>query len=101
MKSVRIITSSIAIRCVANLVLLAIAGCTKSVPFAPPGYLQIDLPTAPSKLDPRITTDAVSSRISELLYDSLVRMDRDGNFTDDLADSFERPSPTEIAFHLR
>jgi peptide/nickel transport system substrate-binding protein len=101
MKSVRIVTSAIAIRCVTILCVLAIVGCIKSAPFAPSGYLQVDLPTAPSTLDPRITTDAVSSRVAELLYDSLVRMDRDGKFAGDLAESFERPSPTGIIFHLR
>jgi peptide/nickel transport system substrate-binding protein len=87
----------------AALVCIAIvfAGCTKATPLAPAGYLQVDLPTAPSAIDPRISADAVSSRVAELLYDSLVRIDADGNFVGDLAKRFEWTSPTAIVFHLR
>lgn len=81
--------------------MFALAGCAQPAPLAPPGYLQVDLPTAPTALDPRITADAISSRVAEMIYDSLVRIDRDSEFVGDLAESFERHSPTEIIFHLR
>jgi peptide/nickel transport system substrate-binding protein len=81
--------------------LLMIAACAKPAPLAPPGYLQVDLPTAPSAIDPRLATDAISTRVAELIYDSMVRMDRDGNFSGDLAERFEHTSPNEIVFHLR
>jgi peptide/nickel transport system substrate-binding protein len=80
---------------------LAIGGCAKQTPLAPPEYLQVDLPTAPSAIDPRVSADAISSRVAELIYDSLVRIDRDGNFRGDLAETFERTSSTAIVFHLR
>jgi peptide/nickel transport system substrate-binding protein len=86
---------------VAIVCALVIGGCVKPAPLAPPGYLQIDLPTAPSSIDPRVSADAISSRVSELIYDSLVRIDRDGNFRGDLAEAFERTSSTAIVFHLR
>jgi len=81
--------------------LLMIAACAKPTPLAPPGYLQVDLPTAPSAIDPRLAADAISARVAELIYDSMVRMDRDGNFSGDLAERFEHTSPNEIVFHLR
>jgi peptide/nickel transport system substrate-binding protein len=86
---------------VAIVCLLALGGCTKPVPLAPSGYLQVDLPTAPTAIDPRVAADAISSRVAELIYDSLVRLDRKGEFIGDLAESFDRPTPTEIVFHLR
>jgi peptide/nickel transport system substrate-binding protein len=85
----------------AAIVCSAIVGCAKPAPLAPPGYLQVDLPTAPTAIDPRVSADAISSRVAELLYDSLVRTDRDGNFAGDLAERFERSSPTAMVFHLR
>lgn len=81
--------------------LASLPGCAKPVPFAPPGYIQIDLTAAPSTIDPRLAADAISSRVSELIYDSLLRPGRNGDFGGGLAASFERPLPTAIVFHLR
>ncbi|MEA2647695.1 MAG: peptide/nickel transport system substrate-binding protein [Candidatus Binataceae bacterium] len=92
---------AIAMARAASACLLMIAACAKPVPLMPPGYLQIDIPTAPSAIDPRFAADAISARVAELIYDSLVRMDRDGNFSGNLADRFEHSSPDEIVFHLR
>lgn len=52
-------------------------------------------------LDPRFATDAISSRIDELVFESMVRLDAHGNFSGVLAESIERPSDTAIIFHLR
>jgi peptide/nickel transport system substrate-binding protein len=75
--------------------------CSKRAPLAPPDYLQVDINTSPTSLDPRFAVDAISSRIDELIYDSMVRIGRDGNFAGDLADRIERPSPSRLVFHLR
>ncbi|HVC44500.1 MAG TPA: ABC transporter substrate-binding protein [Candidatus Binataceae bacterium] len=75
--------------------------CAKPAPATPSGYLQVDINTSPAALDPRIAADAISERVAELIYDSLVRIGRDGHFYGDLAASIERPSPVEIIFHLR
>ena len=99
--STRIVTCAKALARAAIVSMLTLAACTKPASLVPPGYLQIDLPTAPTAIDPRITADAISSRTAELIYDSLVRIDRDGAFTGDLAERFERPTPTEIVFYLR
>ncbi len=100
-ESADIVTWAKAIAYAAIVCLFALSGCAKPAPLASPGYLQIDLPTAPTAIDPRVTADAISSRVAELIYDSLVRIDRTGAFAGDLAESFERPTPTEMVFHLR
>jgi len=81
--------------------LLTIAGCGHYRIESPPGTIQVDIETSPTSTDPRFGTDAMSSRINELIFDSLAKADRDGNFAGRLAESIERPSPTEIVFHLR
>ena len=73
----------------------------RATPIAPPGYLQVDLETSPIALDPRFATDAISSRAGELVFDALARVDSHGQFVGDLAESFERPTPTTLVFHLR
>ncbi|MFZ0888921.1 MAG: ABC transporter substrate-binding protein [Candidatus Binataceae bacterium] len=65
------------------------------------GYLYVDIESSPLSLDPRFATDAISSRITELMFDSMVRLDSHGGFVGDLAESVERPSPTRLIFHLR
>src|SRR5271163_3395231 len=81
--------------------LVALAGCSGSRADRSPGTIQVDLETSPTSTDPRFATDAISSRIEELIFDSLVKSDGDGRFAGHLAESVERPSPTEIVFHLK
>jgi peptide/nickel transport system substrate-binding protein len=81
--------------------LVALAGCSRSRADHSPGAIQVDIETSPTSTDPRFATDAISSRIEELIFDSLVKSDGDGQFTGHLAESVERPSPTEIVFHLK
>jgi len=78
-----------------------VGGRHRAAPPAPAGYLHVDLETSPIALDPRFATDAISSRTSELVFDALVRADAHGQFFGDLAESFERPTPTTLVFHLR
>jgi len=70
-------------------------------PSPPARYVQVDIEVSPTATDPRFATDAISSRISELIFDSLVRIDRNGRFVGDLAQSFERPDDTRIVYHLK
>jgi peptide/nickel transport system substrate-binding protein len=91
-----------AVVAVAIAVVLAAAGCHRApARHAPASYLQVDIETSPIALDPRFDTDAISARIDELVYASLVRVDAHGNFVGELAESFERPTPTTVVFHLR
>lgn len=81
--------------------LVALAGCGRPRADRSPGAIQVDIETSPTSTDPRFATDAISSRIEELIFDSLVKSDGDGQFVCHLAESVERPSPTEIVFHLK
>ena len=80
---------------------VALAGCDRRRDDRSPRTIQVDIETSPTSTDPRFGTDATSSRINELIFDSLVKTDRDGQFVGRLAESIARPSPTEIIFHLK
>ena len=56
---------------------------------------------SPTNLDPRVGTDAFSERIDSLLFDALVRRDRNFNIQPELANSWETPDPLTYIFHLR
>ena len=81
--------------------LVALPGCDNSRAHRTPGTIQVDIEVSPTSTDPRFATDAISSRVNELIFDSLVKTDRNGQFAGYLAESIERPSETEIIFHLR
>jgi len=86
---------------VAAASLVALPGCDDSGASHSPGTIQVDLENSPPSTDPRFGTDATSSRVNELIFDSLVKADGNGQFANYLAESVERPSETEIVFHLR
>jgi peptide/nickel transport system substrate-binding protein len=83
------------------LALAAVPSCTKHHPLAPAGFLQVDIGTAPTVLDPRLATDAVSTRIDELIYEPMVRFDRSALPVGVLAERVERPDTRRLLFHLR
>lgn len=86
---------------VAAASLVALSGCDDSRAHRAPGTIQVDIENSPPSTDPRFATDATSSRVNELIFDSLVKTDRNGQFAGYLSESIERPSETEIVFHLR
>jgi peptide/nickel transport system substrate-binding protein len=65
------------------------------------GYLRADIDTSPLSLDPRYGTDALTSRINELIFESLARVDAHGAIVGVLARQIDRPTPIELVFHLR
>jgi peptide/nickel transport system substrate-binding protein len=81
--------------------LLFLAACSRRGAVTPANYLQVDIETSPTSLDPRFATDAISSRVNELTFDSLVAIDAHGAFRGELAEAVERPAPTVLVFHLR
>jgi ABC-type transport system substrate-binding protein len=83
------------------LILLMLAGCAREHDRFAPGFIQVDIESSPTALDPRYATDAISERIVELMFDPMVRLDSHGGFSGDLAERVERTSPTEVIFHLR
>ncbi|HUX44471.1 MAG TPA: ABC transporter substrate-binding protein [Terracidiphilus sp.] len=57
--------------------------------------------SSPSNLDPRIGVDAHSERIDALLFDGLVARDAHFQFQPALAESWDKPDPLTLVFHLR
>ncbi|HVB82511.1 MAG TPA: ABC transporter substrate-binding protein [Candidatus Binataceae bacterium] len=92
---------AVVIALVAAAFVWTVSGRRRAAPVPPAGYLQVDLETSPIALDPRFATDAISARVGEMVFDALVRVDAHGRFVGDLAESFERPTPTTLVFHLR
>jgi len=67
----------------------------------PPDTVVIGIESEPTSLDPRLATDANSSRINGLIYSGLLRQDEKGLIQPDLALNWETPDPRTYLFHLR
>jgi peptide/nickel transport system substrate-binding protein len=79
-------------------VLYLLAGCQRQP--ADPNTVTVVIESSPTNLDPRIGTDAQSERIDELIFDSLLKKDKQFNLQPDLATSWEVPNPLTYIFHL-
>ncbi len=66
-----------------------------------PNTVVVIIESSPTNLDPRVGIDAQSERISELIFDSLVRRDEHFNVQPWLATSWQTPDPLTWIFHLR
>ncbi len=90
-------------RAILALLLLATytAGCQRPSVTQQSDVLQVDIETSPLSLDPRFATDAISSRLTELVYNGLVRPGPNLDFVGDLAESIEHPTAAMLVFHLR
>ncbi len=82
------------------VIFLLFAACHKPEPPLR-NYLYIGLESGPRHFDPRLSTDAASSKMSDLLYNGLVKRNDDFTISGDLAQSWENPTPTRYIFHLR
>jgi peptide/nickel transport system substrate-binding protein len=78
--------------------LLLFAGCARS---GTPTAIRVGADVDASTLDPRLMRDTTGYRVADLLYDGLVRLDRDLTPVPALATSWESPEPTRWIFHLR
>ena len=83
------------------LALGPLAGCGQGTAGAPRDSLTLALDSNPTTLDPRLATDAVSNRLTQLLYLQLVRADPRGDFVPDLAERWEFPDDRTVVFTLR
>jgi peptide/nickel transport system substrate-binding protein len=63
--------------------------------------LIIGIPTNPTNLDPRLSTDVASSQVNNLLFNKLVRLDKNLNITLDLAESYTMPDKKSYIFYLK
>lgn len=69
-------------------------------PESDPETIYFALAAGPSTLDPRFATDATGMRMSQLLFNSLVKVGSDLRLTGDAAESWEYHG-TEATFRLR
>ena len=67
----------------------------------PPGYIVIGIESNPLQLDPRYATDANSARISNLIYNSLLRADRSSELRSELAEHWRALDSRTYYFKLR
>ena len=65
------------------------------------GPLVIALQSDPTSLDPRLATDAMSSRVIDLLFNGLFCSDTKGHLKPDLVESYEVQGETAYIFKLR
>jgi peptide/nickel transport system substrate-binding protein len=70
-------------------------------PPPPDDTVTIAVASPPTNLDPRIGTDAVSERLFELVYSSLVRRSPTMDLEPSLAREWEQPDDRTYVFHLR
>ena len=84
--------------CFLPLCLIVLCSCATDPPQH--GVVTVALDLAPTNLDPRIGTDASSERLTQLVFNSLVRKDQSGAIIPDLAESWEIPDPTTYIFRL-
>ena len=80
--------------------LLFIAACSNGSEFNQ-NSLVIGLEASPTNLDPRYATDANSYRLTQLLYNSLLKIDPHFNPVPDLVEKWENPDETTYLFHLK
>ncbi len=85
----------------AVLALALLPGCGQGTGAAPRDTLTLALDSNPTTLDPRLATDAVSYRLTQLLYAPLVHADVQGDFVPDLAERWELPDDRTVVFTLR
>jgi peptide/nickel transport system substrate-binding protein len=70
-------------------------------PSTPPGYLTVLITSSPNNLDPRIGTDEVSQRVSQLVFDTLLNLDDSLRVVPGLATGWTMPDPTTYIVSLR
>ena len=76
------------------------SSCTKKQKFDPT-KITVGLEGSPSIFDPRLATDAYSSRINALLYNGLVKVDENSDIVPDLAEKWEIQGEKTLVFHIR
>jgi peptide/nickel transport system substrate-binding protein len=82
-----------------GLTFVLLATACSSTP--PPNTLVVAIESSPITLDPRFATDAYSERITQLLFNSLVRVDASFQVIPELALSWSQPDPLTYRFVLR
>jgi len=79
---------------------LLCAGCLQR-PTANPNVLVVGVTSGPNNLDPRIGTDDVSGKASQLIFNNLMTLDDHLRVVPELAERLENPDPTTYVVTLR
>ena len=87
--------------CITALLLSTSTGCRSPASDHPPGYLVVGIESNPLQLDPRYSTDANSVRISNLIYNSLLRADERSQLQPELAENWRMLDDRTYLFNLR
>jgi peptide/nickel transport system substrate-binding protein len=83
-----------------SIILSVCCGCQKE-DLLSEGILVVGLEANPTNLDPRLSTDAASSRINELLFSRLFRKNEAGEPVKDIVKEWKQPDPTTYRFRIR
>jgi peptide/nickel transport system substrate-binding protein len=83
-----------------SAIVLVLHGCRKDN-LLDQGILVMGLEANPTHLDPRLSTDAASSRINELLFSRLFRKNEAGEPVKDIVEEWEQIDPTTYRFRIR
>ncbi len=85
-----------------TLIFIASLGysCTPS-PQAERNHLIVGIAANPTNLDPRRATDAASARVTQIVFNGLLRKDSQSKLAPDLAERWEQPDDKTYIFHLR
>ncbi len=86
--------------CLTTAILLTLCGCQEE-DLLGRRILVVGLEANPTNLDPRLSTDAASSRINELLYSRLFRKNDAGEPVEDIVEEWEQTDPTTYRFRIR
>ena len=70
-------------------------------PVTNPNILVVGVTSGPNSLDPRIGTDDVSGKASQLLFNNLMMLDDHLRVVPDLAERLDTPTPTSYVVTLR
>ncbi len=79
---------------------VASLGCT-SHPVTAPGVLTVAVASSPNNLDPRLGSDAASQQIHQLVFSSLLKLDRNLDVVPDLAVAWSTPDERTYRVELR
>lgn len=92
-------SSSVRFRALALLAVCAALATSCSRPASP--ALRIGVDVDAGTLDPRLMRDTTAYRVVNLVHDGLVRLDRTLKPRPGLAESWDKPDPKTLLFHLR
>jgi peptide/nickel transport system substrate-binding protein len=85
----------------AALALALLTSACSHRPTPNPNILVVGVTSGPNNLDPRIGTDDVSAKASQLIFNNLMTLDDHLRVVPDLAERLDQPDPTTYVVTLR